>query len=200
VEFYAFDAPYLEKLQSGDPRTEEHFVRYFRELIQLKLRSRLNSKEAIEDVEQETFVRVFAALRSEKGLRQAERLGAYVNSVCNNVLLEHYRGQRRTQPVEDDDPAAVLVEPGPDAFDLLMNKDRERAVREILDKLSDRDRTLLRHVILEERDKDEVCREFGVDRQYLRVLLHRAKQSFKSCFINEWPPAGLSVNDSVGNP
>jgi RNA polymerase sigma-70 factor (ECF subfamily) len=34
-------------------------------------------------------------------------------------------------------------------------------------------------VFLEERDKDEVCRDFGVDRNYLRVLLHRAKQTFK---------------------
>jgi RNA polymerase sigma-70 factor, ECF subfamily len=199
VQFYAFDASYLEKLRAGDPRTEEHFVRYFRELIQLKLRSRLNSREAIEDVEQETFVRVLSALRSEKGLRQAERLGSYVNSVCNNVLLEHYRSQRRVDPIEEDGPAATLPEPGPDAFALLLSKDTERAVREILDKLSERDRSLLRDVILEERDKDEVCRELGVDREYLRVLVHRAKQSFKSFFINEWPPAAFPTNDSGGN-
>jgi RNA polymerase sigma-70 factor, ECF subfamily len=42
-----------------------------------------------------------------------------------------------------------------------------------------RDRSLLKAVFLDERDRDEVCREFGVDREYLRVLLHRAKQDFK---------------------
>jgi RNA polymerase sigma-70 factor (ECF subfamily) len=56
-------------------------------------------------------------------------------------------------------------------------------VREILEQLSERDRRLLREVFLEERDKDEVCRDFGVDRDYLRVLLHRAKQSFKSLYL-----------------
>jgi RNA polymerase sigma-70 factor (ECF subfamily) len=30
-----------------------------------------------------------------------------------------------------------------------------------------------------------VCREFGVDREYLRVLLHRAKQSFKSLYLRK---------------
>ena len=55
-------------------------------------------------------------------------------------------------------------------------------LREILDQLAERDRRLLRDVFLEERDKDEVCRDFGVDREYLRVLLHRAKQSFKSSY------------------
>jgi RNA polymerase sigma-70 factor (ECF subfamily) len=49
--------------------------------------------------------------------------------------------------------------------------------------LPERDRRLLREVFLEERDKDEVCRDFGVDRDYLRVLLHRAKQSFKSLYL-----------------
>ena len=91
MQFQAFDAPYVERLRSGDFRTQEHFVAYFSELIQLKLRARLRSPQAIEDVRQETFVRVFAALRSPGGIRQPERLGAFVNSICNNVLLEHYR-------------------------------------------------------------------------------------------------------------
>jgi len=47
--------PYLERLQCGDARTEQHFAAYFGELIRLKLRSRLSSKEAIEDVRQETL-------------------------------------------------------------------------------------------------------------------------------------------------
>jgi len=38
---------------------------------------------------------------------------------------------------------------------------------------------------LEERDKDEVCRDYGVDREYLRVLLHRAKKSFKSMYLKK---------------
>jgi hypothetical protein len=32
---------------------------------------------------------------------------------------------------------------------------------------------------LDERERDSVCREFGVSRGYLRVLLHRAKQRFR---------------------
>jgi RNA polymerase sigma-70 factor (ECF subfamily) len=42
-----------------------------------------------------------------------------------------------------------------------------------------RDRGVLQAIFLDERDRDEVCREFGVDGEYLRVLLFRAKQSFK---------------------
>lgn len=194
VQFYPFDAPYVEQLRSGDKRTEEHFVGYFRELIQLKLRSRLKSKEAIEDVEQETFARVLSALRSQNGLRRADRLGAYVNSVCNNVLLEHYRSERRTESMEslDEGAAATLAAKSPDAFALVVNKEIEAIVRATLEKLTDRDRCLLGDVLLREQDKNEVCRRLGVDREYLRVLLHRAKQSFKSFLLDHPPTADFS--------
>jgi RNA polymerase sigma-70 factor (ECF subfamily) len=41
----------------------------------------------------------------------------------------------------------------------------------------------LQAVFIDERDRDQVCREYGVDRDYLRVLLHRAKQEFKTEYV-----------------
>jgi RNA polymerase sigma-70 factor (ECF subfamily) len=192
LQFQSFDESYLERLRAGDFRTQEHFVAYFSELIQLKLRSRLHSPQAIEDVRQETFVRVFAALRSEGRIRQPERLGAFVNTLCNNVLMEHYRASQRGTSLEDEeeqDLPAVVV----DLLGAVAAKEMQNKVREILEDLPERDRRLLREVFLEERDKDEVCRNFGVDRDYLRVLLHRAKQSFKSLYMKhmEGRPPGV---------
>lgn len=184
MQFFAFDAAYVEKLRSGDARTEEHFVSYFGELIHLKLRSRLNSREAIEDVRQETFVRVLVLVRSADGLREPDRLGAFVNSVCNHVLLEYYRSRNRTESYLDSDMEASLMNHEPSALSLLETKDAQRIVRQILTELTDRDRQLLKSVLLEERDKDEVCAELGITRDYLRVLVHRAKQSFKSFYIS----------------
>ena len=184
MQFQKFNESYLEQLCSGDFRTESHFVTYFSELIQLKLRSRVNSPHTVEDLRQETFARVFAALRSEGRLRQPERLGAFVNSVCNNVLLEHYRSQKRATGTIDDETEATVASREPSALSLLEAKDTERVVRQILNELTERDRRLLQAVLLDERDKDEVCAEFGISREYLRVLLHRAKQSFKSFYIS----------------
>jgi RNA polymerase sigma-70 factor, ECF subfamily len=184
LEFFAFDASYIDRLRSGDTQVEGHFVDYFSELIRLKLRSRLNSREAIEDVRQETFVRVLVLIRGEGGLRQPDRLGPFVNSVCNHVLQEHYRSRKRTEATIDDETEATVAGREPSALRLLEAKDTERVVRQILNELPERDRRLLQSVLLDERDKDEVCKEFGITREYLRVLLHRAKHSFKSFYID----------------
>jgi len=183
LQFYVFDDSYLERLRSGDFRTQEHFVSYFSELIRLKLRSRLRSPEAIEDVRQEIFVRVFSVLRNKDGLRQADRLGAFVNSVCNNVLLEHYRASSRSSSIEEEGEEIDIPDEKADVLERVLTRETVETVREILEKLSERDRRLLREVFLEERDKDEVCKDFGVDRNYLRVLLHLAKQMFKSHYM-----------------
>jgi RNA polymerase sigma-70 factor (ECF subfamily) len=194
LQFQLFDQSYVERLRSGDFRTQEHFVAYFSELIQLKLRSRLHSAQAIEDVRQETFARVLSALRSEGKLRQPEHLGSFVNSICNNVLQEHWRASHRDTPLDDEDahdlPAATV-----DVLGTIAAKQMEAKVREILEEMPERDRRVLRLVFLEERDKDEVCRDFGVDRDYLRVLLHRAKQSFKTLYLKNMAarPPGVAA-------
>jgi RNA polymerase sigma-70 factor (ECF subfamily) len=177
LQLQAFDAAYVENLCAGDRSTQEHFVAYFTELLRIKLRSRLQSSHAIDDVCQETFARVFAVLRRDSGLRQPESLGAFVNTVCNNVLLEQYRSTGRSEELPE------LPATGMDALEIAAARQIESKVREILLGLPERDRDLLKAVFLDERDRDEVSREFGVDREYLRVLLHRAKQEFKVEYV-----------------
>lgn len=182
MQFESFDADYIDSLCAGDHGTEEHFVGYFTELLHLKLRSRLKSPHAIEDVRQETFARVLKVLRKDRALRQPERLGAFVNTVCNNVLLEHYRSASRTQSI-DEEGQPELPATGIGVLDIVAAKQLKGKVEEILLELPVRDRQLLRAVFIEERERDEVCKEFGVDREYLRVLLYRAKQEFKTEYV-----------------
>ncbi|HYM61984.1 MAG TPA: sigma-70 family RNA polymerase sigma factor [Thermoanaerobaculia bacterium] len=178
MDLYSFDADYLRRLREGDRWTEEHFLRYFSDLLLIKLRGKLRTMAAIDDVRQEVFVRVFRAMRSAEGIRQPERFGAFVNSVCNNVLMESYRAAARADPLGDEH--AAVEDPASGADDALVTGETRAYVRYTLNQLPRKDAALLQALFLEERDKDEICRSLGVDRDYLRVLLHRAKERFRS--------------------
>jgi RNA polymerase sigma-70 factor (ECF subfamily) len=180
VDLFSFDEPYLRRLRDRDHATERHFVAYFSKLLLIKLRSRLRSAQEIEDIRQETFVRVLKAVRAEGTIRQPERLGAFVNSICNNVLQEYFRASQRTDQFDEDAPEPA--DPSPDVDGLLVTLQAIEQVRRILAELPERDGRLLRAIFMEEKDKDDVCRELGVNREYLRVLLHRAKQTFRVSF------------------
>lgn len=183
LEFFTFDKEYVDRLRDGDRSTEHHFVTYFEQLLRIKLRSRTLASDRVEDLRQETFIRVIAAVRREGGVRQPERFGAFVNSICNNVLLEYYRSSTKNEQMDDvhlDIPDKVL-----DLDGMLITKQSSQLVRQILGEMPQRDRDLLWAIYFQEKDKDEVCREFGVDRDYLRVLLHRAKDKFRASYEKE---------------
>jgi len=179
---FEFDRAYLDRLASGDPETERHFTRYFGDLLSIKLRSRLRSPAQVEDARQETFLRVMKALRQPGGIQSPGGFGAFVNSVCNNVLFEMYRSHSKTTPLEEE-AGAALPDPGIDA-EMAVGLDEDRAhVRAVMQTLPQKERQLLHWLFFEEADKDEVCRRLDIDRNYLRVLLHRAKQRFKTEFV-----------------
>jgi RNA polymerase sigma-70 factor, ECF subfamily len=189
VELFAFDRGYVDRLRNGDPQTEQHFVAYFGQMLGIMLRARMLSPERVDDVRQETFRRVITILRRDGGVKQPERFGAFVNSVCKNVLHENNRESYRSQPLQDshlEQPDKIV-----DLERSMITQETKARVREILGEMSQSDRDLLRAVFLEEGDKDEICRKFGVDRDYLRVRVHRAKERFRAVYEKEISTPGV---------
>jgi RNA polymerase sigma-70 factor (ECF subfamily) len=66
-----------------------------------------------------------------------------------------------------------------DSEQQLATHEERDLVRSVLAQLPTRNRQLLTAVFLEERTSEEICREFGVDQNYLRVLLFRARAQFR---------------------
>jgi len=183
-----FDAGYLGRLKSGDFETENHFAAYFGNVIWLKLRNRVRARHLIDEIRQETFARVLKFLRSGKTIQYPERFGGFVLSVCNNVMLEVLRSesrQSRTGLVEEPRDERVRF------ADDIVTDERKRMVREVLADLPEKDRALLRMVFLEEGDRSAISRHFKVDNDYLRVLLHRAKEKFREVVRGKGASAGL---------
>ncbi len=174
----SFDADYLQRLAEGDPSVEAHFTAYFGRLLMLKLRSRFRAAHSIDDIRQETFLRVLQHLRQKGGLEHPERLGAFVNSVCNNVIFEMFRSHSRYTAL--DDAEAEPVDRVIDLDGALVNEERKRLVEKVLSQLSKTDQEILKMLFFDETDKDEICRSMGVDRDYLRVLVYRARLRFKT--------------------
>jgi len=187
MERQDFDAQYVSRLTEGDASVERHFTAYFGEFLQIKLRRRGWAPTEIEDIRQETFLRVLQVLRQKQGLEHPERLGAFVNSVCNNIILESYKARARHPLIDpaDNEPIDHTI----DLDGSLLAEETKRLVRGILGELPDADRKLLKMVFLDEADRDEVCRIMNVDRGYLRVLLHRALTRFKTLANRTAPSA-----------
>ena len=86
-----------------------------------------------------------------------------------------------------------------------MAEERKQIARRILQKLRKKDRELLQRVFFDEEDKDLVCKQLGVDRSYLRVLLYRARMRMKTAlagtgFASNGPSRGNAVRGGFSLP
>jgi len=171
-----FGADYLQRLLDGDRETERHFAGHFGRLLDVKLKYTLRMTQEAEDLRQETLMRVLVTIRRD-GLDRPERLAAFVNAVCNNVLFEFYRRDSHNPPAPETAPD--LPDNHPIADERIIDEQRRKAVHRVLDSLPGKDCELLRRVFFDEEDKEIVCRDMNVSRSYLRVLLFRARVKFR---------------------
>lgn len=178
MDLFSFDDDYVRRLREGDRETEAHFYAYFRDLLHAKLRRKLRSPQAIEEIRQEVFLRTLARLGE---IQDGRKLGAFVNTTCNHVLMEYYRQESRAVSLEAQPDIAETAGDLDTAFDSVRNSAR---VRKVLATLEPREADILRAVFLDEGgDKEQLCSRLGIDRQYLRVLLHRAKAKFRNAYL-----------------
>jgi RNA polymerase sigma factor (sigma-70 family) len=190
VESYSFTEDYLQRLARGDSATAEHFVGYFYKLLLAKLRAKMRSSAQAEDVAQETLCRVLQHVKRNGGIDNPASLGGFVNRVSENVLLESYRQGCRFQQVPENMPEPI--ERALDAERRYLSTELKERIRRELKKLKGRDQALLEKVFLREQDKDEICAEYKINRNYLRVQVCRALGRFRKILADErsrQPPA-----------
>ncbi|MDQ1474018.1 MAG: hypothetical protein QOJ99_5498 [Bryobacterales bacterium] len=130
----------------------------------------------VDDLVQETLAR-FVRAEQKHQIRNTEEFGAFLNGVCRNVILE-YRRRIKREPILDQD--TPIPDPGirPEA-EILEMRD---AIDNGLAELADRDRTILRALYLEGKEKDEICREWNMSDAQFRVVLFRAKERFRRAY------------------
>jgi RNA polymerase sigma factor (sigma-70 family) len=172
-----FDESYLAALRAQNRDVENHLISCFSTPIRIKLRSRLRSPELVEDALQETFLRIFSYFRAGKTLNNAASLPGFVHGMSHNIALELLRAHTRQDQLPEHHQGPV--DQSLDPQHQIVTEERKAMVRRLLKELPEKDGRLLQRVFLDEEDKDTVCREFKVDRGYLRMLLFRARQRFR---------------------
>ena len=173
---FEFDENYLRALEGRDEAAENQLITSLGPRIRTVLRSHMRSSDRTLDAYQETFLRVFTYLRSGKTLDSPSSLPGFVLAVSRNVAFEHLRSYGRQDQFPEEMADPVDTAPGPE--DKVVTEERKQIVRRVLSELNQRDRDLL-CLLLKDEDPKKLCRDFGVDRSYLRVLLYRARLRFK---------------------
>jgi RNA polymerase sigma factor (sigma-70 family) len=131
----------------------------------------------VDDIVQEALMRFMVAARQEK-IQNPAAVGAFLNGICRNVVLEYRRRNMREDPM----PEVVPEPPGKgipesELFEL------HQAILQGMKRLSERDCRVLRAFYLEEKSKDEILQQTGMTDENFRVVLCRAKERFRGIYL-----------------
>ncbi len=142
----------------------------------------LRDRHAAADLVQQVLLVTIEKLRAGD-IREPDRVGSFVFGVCRKVVLDMRRsGHRRDnllQRYPEDIPIVdAAIEP---RFDLAR-------VAHCLDRLGERERTVLLMTFYEERSSDDVAGLLGLSAGNVRVIRHRGLERLRECVLKERLP------------
>ena len=175
----------VARIRAGDRDAESEFVRLYERGVRVLMRRHCRLGDpVVADLSQEVLMHVLERLRAG-ALRDADALPGYVRSTVVRTANAEYRRRR------DIDPGAVLED-----LPSSENPAERHAANQLAALLKAllaqmpvaRDREILSRFYLKEEDRDDVCRELGIDSTHFHRVVHRARERFRTMLAQ----AGLS--------
>ncbi|MFQ5513470.1 MAG: sigma-70 family RNA polymerase sigma factor [Myxococcota bacterium] len=176
----------LESLRSGEDGAFERMVRTHGPRMLAVSRRILRSEEDARDALQESFL---SAFRSLDGFKGDARLGTWLHRITVNAALMKLRSARRRPEtsieallpryLEDghhETPPAPWRETGTERLE---REQLRRLVRDRIDELPDRYRTVLLLRDIEELSTEETAEMLEITANAVKIRLHRARQALR---------------------
>jgi RNA polymerase sigma-70 factor, ECF subfamily len=152
-----------------------------REGVLSLLRRELRDKRLVEDLCNEAFRIVLERLR-EQPLEDPGKLAPYLAQTARFLARTDYRVTRRRRTFTGlQEVIEEFGDPDADPTAATQTDERAKAVRKLLEEIPhSRDREILVRVYLRDQDKEEICRELGIEETHYRRVIFRARERFRA--------------------
>ena len=179
VEAPATSADLADRIRAGDPAAEAEFVRRFEPSVRAVVRRHTRPGEAmVDDFVQDVLYQVLLKLRTGD-LRDAAALPAYLRATIVYATTAEYR-RRASHGESASIDALETIAGDSNPVEHLRARQLATQVRTLLAELPiARDRALLQRFYIDERSKDEVCAELGIESDHFHRVVFRARERLR---------------------
>jgi RNA polymerase sigma-70 factor (ECF subfamily) len=161
-----------ERIALGSRDAERELVAvYYRPLL-ARLRKKLSSRAAAEDICQESFVIAINKLR-RGSLRDSSKVGAFVTGIAERLALAHSRANRIGALTDQDPDTLEALDHRPP--EVLERKAEEAIIRRAVFELSPRDRELLLRRYWFDQDGPEIQQALELSCVVFKKAMSRAR-------------------------
>jgi RNA polymerase sigma-70 factor (ECF subfamily) len=166
----------VERIKQDDVLAFEELYRLTRDDVARTLYHLVGRRPDLDDLVQETFLRLMKAVPSFRGESQFR---TFLYRVCSNVALMHLRWwRRRREELTDEVPEELC--PGDDPERAAQAAQAARLVHRALSKLSAKKRIVFVYHELNGMGPEEIAQAVGTSYNTVRSRLHHARLEFTS--------------------
>lgn len=176
------EAIWLKKLNKRDHEAFSQCYDFYAPKLYRHAFYRLGSKELAEDLASEVFIRAWEFL--EDPTKKIDNLRAFLYSITNNLIIDHYRGKDRRPILIDEEIENILGDEGEWEKDLERRMEFEDILKS-LEKLPEGTRELLIWRYIDELDIGEIAELSDKTKNAVYVALHRALRETRTLLKND---------------
>lgn len=173
---------YILKTSEDDPKAFEIFVSRYMEKFKRKVRFMIGDMPEVDDIVQETFVKIYINAPHYKKVEGAS-VSSWSYAILINTCLSFCKKNAREKSITvelDDDMVQVIAD---------KSGDRERALTmdsffSVVSKIPLMFRSILEDLVVRGKTYKETAERAGITENALRTRISRAKKMFKEILIS----------------
>jgi len=171
------DSELLRRLRDQDPEAVRSLTRSYLPSVWRFVYVRVKGDEHLaEDIVSETVVALIKAVGDDTRI---ENPGAWMRSVAQNKVMDHYRSAARVRQLMKQVTHTAETANHDDATSLQLHEEKREQVREIMDGLSEQHRLALEWKYLEKLSVREIARRWEITEKAVESILFRARGEFR---------------------
>jgi RNA polymerase sigma-70 factor (ECF subfamily) len=169
------DTQLIKQIADGDSKAFESLLDKYNNQIYGFCMRMLANKNLAEDIAQETWLRV---IQNAKNYSPKAQASTWIITIAKNLCLDEIRKTAKFEEL-DAETENLTQDPSENCLEYLSKASDTETVKQALDQLTDRHRTVLCLWIYDECSLAELAIQLKISVNAVKVLLHRAKQNFE---------------------
>lgn len=183
------DQFYITKILDGDTTAFAVLVNRYKNMVFTLTLRMLKNKEEAEEVSQDTFVKIYKYLNKFKG---DSKFSTWVYRIAYNSCLDRIRTYKtQNDTIGIDEFTENQVRTLETAFDIMDRADRQKSVKECLERLPPDDSALITLFYYEELSLEEISKIVNLDSNNIKVKLFRARKRLATILKERLEPTIL---------
>ncbi|MCP5106687.1 MAG: sigma-70 family RNA polymerase sigma factor [bacterium] len=169
----------IDRLKKQEKEAQTELVKKFSSRLLLYFRLRIKGEETYEDLVQEVFASFFVGVNKDK-IPEDALIAPFIFGIAKRVMFNFFYKKKRNDNIQKKGENNFELSYDFQEEERLTNESMNNTIQQVMKKLPDIDKTILKEFYLKENSVGEVAEIIGKTKHYVSVRKERALKKIKN--------------------